>query len=95
MRSVFRTSSAVRGRLDRTADVRPYLDQLAQQHPDSLWRLDALIVVANQANTDNEPGTFLPLYQACAAGFPTDPRVCLVPLAAGLYRLLAEQARRV
>ena len=61
-------------KLDRTADVRPYLDQLAQQHPDSLWRLDALIVVANQANTDNEPATFLPLYQACAAGFPTDPR---------------------
>jgi soluble lytic murein transglycosylase len=61
-------------KLDRTADVRPYLDQLAQQHPDSLWRLDALIVIANQANTDNEPGTFLPLYQACAAGFPTDPR---------------------
>ncbi len=61
-------------KLDRTSDVRPYLDQLSQQHPDSLWRLDALIVVANQANTDNEPGTYLPLYQACAAGFPTDPR---------------------
>jgi soluble lytic murein transglycosylase len=61
-------------KLDRTADVRPYLDRLAEQHPDSLWRLDALIVVANQANTDAEPATYLPLYQACATSFPSDPR---------------------
>ena len=61
-------------KMDRTADVRPYLDQLAEKHPDSAWRLDALIVVANQANVDGDPATYLPLYQACAAGFPDDPR---------------------
>ena len=61
-------------KLDRTADVRQYLDQLAQKHPDSAWRLDALTFVANQANVDGDPATYLPLYQACAAGFPDDPR---------------------
>jgi soluble lytic murein transglycosylase len=61
-------------KLDRTADVRPYLDQLAEKHPDSAWRLDALVFVANQANVDGDPATYLPLYQACAAGFPDDPR---------------------
>ena len=61
-------------KMDRTADVHTYLDRLAEQHPDSRWRLDALIAVANQANVDNGPATYLPLYQACAAGFPNDPR---------------------
>jgi soluble lytic murein transglycosylase len=61
-------------KIDRSADVRPYLDQLAEHHPDSAWRMDALIFVANQANVDGDPATYLPLYQACAAGFPDDPR---------------------
>ncbi len=61
-------------RIDKTALVRAELDQLAQSHPDNLWRLDALIYVANQSYVDNEPETYMPLYQACASGFPTDPR---------------------
>ncbi len=91
-------------KIDRTADVRPYLDQLAQQHPDSAWRLDALIFVANQANVDGDPATYLPLYQACAAGFPDDPRSawCHWRLAFTAYwqnkvdafDLLREQAQR-
>lgn len=61
-------------KLDRHADVKPFLDHLAQQHAASAWRLDALIYVADQARTDNDPGTYLPLYRACAATFPKDPR---------------------
>ncbi len=61
-------------RLDKTATVRAELDQLAQAHPNNLWRLDALIFVANQSYVDNDPESYLPLYQACASGFPTDPR---------------------
>ncbi len=59
---------------DRHADVKPLLDHLQQQHPTSLWRLDALIYVADQARTENDSGTYLPLYQACATTFPKDPR---------------------
>jgi len=59
---------------DRHADVKPFLNQLEQQHPASLWRLDALVFVADQARTENDAGTYLPLYQACAATFPNDRR---------------------
>ncbi len=59
---------------DRHADVKPFLTQLEQQHPNSLWRLDALIFVADQARVDNDSGTYLPLYRACADTFPKDPR---------------------
>ncbi len=61
-------------KLDRHADVKPFLSQLEQQHPDSLWRLDALIFVADQARVDNDAETYLPLYRACATTFPKDPR---------------------
>lgn len=59
---------------DRHADVKPFLDTLAQQHPASPWRLDALIFVADQARTDNDAGTYLPLYRACSQTFAKDPR---------------------
>ncbi len=59
---------------DSHADVKPFLDQLEQQHPDSPSRLDALISIADQARTTNDSATYLPLYQACAATFPKDPK---------------------
>jgi soluble lytic murein transglycosylase len=61
-------------KLDRKGDVKPFLNQLEQQHPASPWRLDALIFVADQARVDNDPKTYLPLYQACSAGFSKDFR---------------------
>ena len=61
-------------KLDRHADVKPLLDHLEQQHAASPWRLEVLIFVADQARTDNDPGTYLPLYRACAATFSKDPR---------------------
>ena len=60
--------------LDKRADVKVLLDHLEQQHPNSPWRLDALIYVADQARVDNDPGTYLPLYRACAVNFEQDPR---------------------
>jgi soluble lytic murein transglycosylase len=59
---------------DRHGDVKLFLDQLSQRHPSSPWRLDSLISVADQGRIDHQPNTYLPLYQACAAGFPKDPR---------------------
>lgn len=59
---------------DRNADVKPYVTQLETQHPNSPWRLAALIDIADQARTQNDVQTYLPLYRACAATFPKDPR---------------------
>ena len=61
-------------RLDRHADVKPFLDDLEKQHPTSAWRLATLIDIADQARVDNDAATYLPLYRACAATFPKDPR---------------------
>jgi len=61
-------------KLDRHADVKELLNHLEQQHPTSLWRLDALIFIADQARIDNDLATAMPLYRACAATFPQDTR---------------------
>lgn len=61
-------------RLDRHSDVQPFLQQLAQSHPDSTWRMDSLIFVADAARTENDSGTYLPLYKTCASTFPKQPR---------------------
>ena len=79
---------------DRHADVRAYLTQLEQLHPSSHWRLDALVLVADQARTDNDPATFVPLYEACATSFPDDPRAahCHWRLAFQSYRTDSPEA---
>ncbi len=61
-------------KLNRDADVKPFLDQLEQRHPTSSWRLDALVFIADEARTRNDASTFLPLYRACAASFAADPK---------------------
>jgi soluble lytic murein transglycosylase len=61
-------------KLNREADVKPFLDQLEASHPVSGWRLDALIFVADEARTRNDDSKYLPLYRACAASFSSDPR---------------------
>lgn len=59
---------------DRHADVKPFLSQLEQQHPASPWRLESLIFIADEARTDNDADTYLPLYRACSETFAKDPR---------------------
>ncbi len=61
-------------KLDRHAEVKDMLAHLEEQHPASLWRLDALIFVADQARVENDIVTYVPLYRACAVTFPNDPR---------------------
>jgi soluble lytic murein transglycosylase len=74
-------------KLNRDADVKPFLTQL-EQHPNSPWRLDALIFVADAARSQNDPGTYLPLYSACAASFGNDPKAewCHWQVAFNSYR---------
>ncbi len=61
-------------KLDKHADVKPLLNDLEQHHSQSPWRLEALISVADQARTENDSATYLPLYRACAVTFPNDRR---------------------
>ena len=61
-------------KLDKHADVKPFLNQLEQRYSQSPWRLEALVSVADQARVDNDPATYLPLYRACAATFPNYPQ---------------------
>ncbi|MBV9403888.1 MAG: transglycosylase SLT domain-containing protein, partial [Acidobacteriaceae bacterium] len=73
---------------DRHADVKPFLTQLEQQHPKSLWRMDALIFIADESRTENDADTYLPLYRACSENFSKDPRAawCHWRLAFDSYR---------
>ncbi len=61
-------------KLDRHSEVKEFLTHLEQQHPASPWRMDALIFVADQARTENDSATYLPLYRACAVTFAKEPR---------------------
>lgn len=81
-------------RLDSHADVKPYLTLLEQKHPESSWRLESLISVADQGRVDNDPKVFLPLYRSCAATFADDSRAawCHWRLAFYSYRHNAEDA---
>lgn len=91
-------------KLDRKADVKPFLDDLEKQHPTSPWRLATLVDIADQARVQNDATTYLPLYRACAATFPQDPRAawCHWRIAFESYRkdqedaydLLREQIQR-
>jgi soluble lytic murein transglycosylase len=81
-------------KMDRHADVKSFLIQLEQQHSKSAWRLDALIFVADQGRVDNDVGIYAPLYRACAATFPKDPRAawCDWRITFESYRRDAEDA---
>jgi len=61
-------------KLDKKSDVKAYLAELEHSHPQSEWRLDALITVADQARAENDAATYVPLYRACASGFAKNDR---------------------
>ena len=61
-------------RLDRTDEISSALDQLAQNHSSSPWRLKALITAGNYYLTKNQPDQYEPLYQTCSQSFPNDPQ---------------------
>ncbi len=75
-------------KLDKQADVTPYLDTLAQKYPQSRHRLDILLTVGNQAAVDNDPDRYTKIFGACAASFPknTEAAWCHWRLAFEHYR---------
>ena len=50
------------------------LDRLAGQYPKSGWRLKALLAAAGRSWVQNQPQTYLPLYQAAYQDFPGEPQ---------------------
>lgn len=59
-------------RLKNQEEVNAALKRLAQQYPNSRWRLEALVQSANHYLLENQPEQFEPLYRACFESFPKD-----------------------
>jgi len=61
-------------RLNRLDEMNATLEKLAQSYPQSHWRFEALISVANYYAAHDKPETAQPLYRTCYESFPTDPQ---------------------
>jgi soluble lytic murein transglycosylase len=61
-------------KLDRIDEMARSLDRLSETYPQSVWRLQALIAVANYYSAHNQKDSGEPLYRTCYESFPNDPR---------------------
>ena len=50
------------------------LSELARLHPDSPWRLEALLAMGNSYLVENQVDAYEPLYRACYESFPKEAR---------------------
>ena len=57
-------------RLDREEEMSSLLRELGAKYPDSTWRREALVSVANAFLVQNKPNQYLPLYRAYYEAFP-------------------------
>ena len=60
-------------RLERSGEIAAYQKELAAKHPESPWRLKALIAEANHHLLGNRVSEYVPLFKACYESFPDDP----------------------
>lgn len=60
-------------KIDKQANVQSWLDLLAARYPQSRWRLDVLLTVANLGLVANDQKSYMAAFSACAASFPNDP----------------------
>jgi len=61
-------------RAEDETQVSAALDRLVSQYPKSPWRLKALVAAAGRSWAQNQPQSYLPLYQAAYQNFPDDPQ---------------------
>jgi len=61
-------------RLKNEEESNAALQKMAQAHPDSTWRLQMLIAVADRLQFDNQTDKYEALYRSCYEGFPKDAR---------------------
>ncbi|MBI3678862.1 MAG: transglycosylase SLT domain-containing protein [Acidobacteria bacterium] len=64
---------ALAKRLDREEQMARFLRELDQKHPQSNWRLEGILTVANHYLMKNERDRWEPLYRTCAALFSSSP----------------------
>lgn len=60
--------------LDKIDEMSGTLDRLSSAYPQSTWRLQGIIAVANYYSAHNQRDASEPLYRACYQAFPNDPR---------------------
>jgi soluble lytic murein transglycosylase len=58
---------------DRAA-MSALLDDLARLHPDSSWRLEALLAMGNSYLVENQVDSYEPLFRTCYESFPKEAR---------------------
>jgi soluble lytic murein transglycosylase len=61
-------------RLDRIGEMNATLQKLSQAYPQSQWRFQALVSVANYYTAHDQPDASEPLFRACYQAFPNDPQ---------------------
>ncbi len=61
-------------RLNQLDEMNASLEKLSQSYPQSHWRLDALVAVANYYVAHDQPDIAQPLYRTCFEAFPNDPQ---------------------
>ncbi|HEY4363126.1 MAG TPA: transglycosylase SLT domain-containing protein [Bryobacteraceae bacterium] len=60
-------------RLKNEEEADATLDKLGRLYPNSPWRLQGLVAVADHYLASNQMETYEPLYRACYESFPKDP----------------------
>ncbi len=61
-------------RLNNELGIGEHQAELARRHPNSRWRLEAIVAEANHHLLDNRVAAYVPLYRACFESFPNDAR---------------------
>lgn len=61
-------------RLDRDEEMLSLVERLGALHPQSPWRLRALVAAGNRRLIQNRPEAYEPLYRACYESFPAEPQ---------------------
>ena len=61
-------------RANDRAGMSAALDELARLHPDSPWRLEALLAMGNSYLVENQVDSYEPLFRACYESFPKEAR---------------------
>ena len=61
-------------RVNDRAAMSAELDELARLHPDSPWRLEALLAMGNSYLVENQVDSYAPLFRACYESFPKEAR---------------------
>ncbi|HEX4593599.1 MAG TPA: transglycosylase SLT domain-containing protein, partial [Bryobacteraceae bacterium] len=61
-------------RLDRLDEVKTILDRISASYPQSIWRFNALLSVANYYTAHSQSDAAEPLYRTCYEAFASEPR---------------------